>query len=107
MSSVLYSPIVDSMSALSRASQTVPMDGAIPASTSAVVKEIDVYCDPASELNRIRFNSDHGSQYTSWAWGKRLRDAGLLSSMGTVGDSDNAMMASFWGTMQIELLDRK
>jgi hypothetical protein len=31
----------------------------------------------------------------------------MLSSMGTVGDSDNAMMESFWGTMQIELLDRK
>ena len=49
MHSVLYSPIVDSMSALSRASPTVPMDGAIPASTNAVVNAIDVYCDPASE----------------------------------------------------------
>ena len=28
--------------------------------------------------------------------------------MGTVGDCyDNAMMESFWGTMQIELLDRE
>jgi putative transposase len=52
-------------------------------------------------------HSDHGCQYTSWAFGKRLRDAGLLASMGTVGDCyDNAMMESFWGTMQIELLDR-
>jgi putative transposase len=32
-------------------------------------------------------HSDHGSQYTSWAFGKRLRDAGLLGSMGSVGDS--------------------
>ena len=53
-------------------------------------------------------HSDHGSQYTSWAFGKRLRDAGLLGSMGTVGDCyDNAMMESFWGTMQLELLDSK
>ena len=38
-------------------------------------------------------HSDHGTQYTSWAFGKRLRDAGLLGSMGTVGDCyDNAMM---------------
>jgi putative transposase len=53
-------------------------------------------------------HSDHGSQYTSWAFGQRLRTAGLLASMGTVGDCyDNAMMESFWGTMQLELLDTK
>jgi putative transposase len=53
-------------------------------------------------------HSDHGAQYTSWAFGQRLRTAGLLASMGTVGDCyDNAMMESFWGTMQLELLDTK
>jgi putative transposase len=53
-------------------------------------------------------HSDHGAQYTSWAFGQRLRNAGLLASMGTVGDCyDNAMMESFWGTMQLELLDTK
>lgn len=53
-------------------------------------------------------HSDHGSQYTSWAFGQRLRAAGMLTSMGTVGDCyDNAMMESFWGTMQLELLDTK
>jgi len=31
-------------------------------------------------------HSDHGSTYTSWAFGRRLRAAGLLGSMGTVGD---------------------
>lgn len=53
-------------------------------------------------------HSDHGTQYTSWAFGKRLREAGLLGSMGTVGDCyDNSMMESFWGSMQLELLDRQ
>jgi putative transposase len=53
-------------------------------------------------------HSDHGSQYTSWAFGQRLRTAGLLASMGTVGDCyDNAMMESFWGTLQLELLDAR
>lgn len=57
---------------------------------------------------RTVLHSDHGAQFTSWAFGKRLRDAGLLASMGTVGDCyDNAMMESFWGTMQLELLDSK
>ena len=52
-------------------------------------------------------HSDHGSQYTSWAFGQRLRAAGLLASMGTVGDCyDNAMMESFWGTLQLEVLDQ-
>jgi putative transposase len=53
-------------------------------------------------------HSDHGSQYTSWAFGQRIRAAGLLGSMGSVGDCyDNAMMESFWGTMQMELLDSR
>jgi putative transposase len=53
-------------------------------------------------------HSDHGSQYTAWAFGQRLQAAGLLASMGTIGDCyDNAMMESFWGTMQLELLDTK
>ena len=37
-----------------------------------------------------------------------MRSAGLLPSFGTVGDGlDNAMMESFWSSMQIELLNRK
>ena len=51
-------------------------------------------------------HSDHGSQYTSWVFGRRLRAAGLLGSMGTVGDCfDNSVAESFFGTLQLELLD--
>jgi len=53
-------------------------------------------------------HSDHGTQYTSWAFGQRLRKAGLLGSMGTVGDAlDNAMAESFFATIQLELFDRQ
>ncbi len=53
-------------------------------------------------------HSDRGSQYTAWAFGQRLRSAGLLGSMGRVASAlDNSMMESFIGTMQRELLDRK
>ena len=31
-------------------------------------------------------HADHGAQYTSWAFGRRLRAAGLLGSMGSIGD---------------------
>ena len=51
-------------------------------------------------------HSDHGSQYTSWAFGRRHRSAGLLGSMGTIGDCfDNSVAESFFGTLQLELLD--
>jgi transposase InsO family protein len=52
-------------------------------------------------------HADHGVQFTSWVFTQKIRDAGLLPSFGTVGDGlDNAMMESFWSSMQIELLDR-
>src|SRR6266481_599649 len=43
ISSVLYRPIVDSISALSRASPTVPMDASIPASIRCAVNAKLVY----------------------------------------------------------------
>jgi putative transposase len=52
-------------------------------------------------------HADRGTQYTSWVFGHRLREAGLLGSMGKVASSvDNALIESFWSTMQRELLDR-
>jgi transposase InsO family protein len=53
-------------------------------------------------------HADHGCQYTSWVFGQRLRAAGILGSMGTVGDAlDNAMAESFFAALQVELLDRR
>jgi putative transposase len=60
------------------------------------------------EAGQTVAHSDHGSQYTSWAFGQRLRQAGLLGSMGSIGDCyDNSMVESFFGTLQLELLDRQ
>jgi putative transposase len=53
-------------------------------------------------------HTDQGSQYTSFAFTRRLRDAGITPSMGTVGDAlDNAMCESLIGTMKLELLNRQ
>ena len=53
-------------------------------------------------------HSDQGSQYTSIAFGKRCREAGVRPSMGSVGDAyDNAMAESFFATLECELLDRR
>jgi putative transposase len=53
-------------------------------------------------------HTDHGSQYTSFAFTRRLRDAGITPSMGSVGDAlDNAMCESLIGTMKVELFNRQ
>jgi putative transposase len=52
-------------------------------------------------------HSDHGTQYTSVAFGQRCGQAGIRPSMGSVGDAyDNAMCESFFASLECELLDR-
>jgi hypothetical protein len=46
-------------------------------------------------------------QYTSLAFGRRLQQAGLVASRGSIGDAlDNAVAESFFATLECELLDR-
>jgi putative transposase len=53
-------------------------------------------------------HSDRGCQYTSYAFGKRCQEAGVMPSMGSVGDAyDNAMAESFFATLERELLNRR
>jgi len=47
-----------------------------------------------------------GGQYTSLALTIRLREAGILGSMGTVGDTLDNAVESFLATLRTELLDR-
>ena len=57
---------------------------------------------------RAVIHGDHGPQFTSWTFTQRARQAGLLPSLGSVGDPyDNAVIESFWGRMPVELLDRQ
>jgi putative transposase len=52
-------------------------------------------------------HSDRGSQYTSVEFGSRLKEAGLLPSMGSVADAyDNSMAESFVSTLKRELIHR-
>ena len=52
-------------------------------------------------------HSDQGTQYTSIAFGRRCKKAGVRPSMGSVGDCyDNAMCESFFATLECELIDR-
>ncbi|HBD1584462.1 TPA: IS3 family transposase [Escherichia coli] len=53
-------------------------------------------------------HSDKGSQYVSLAYTQRLKEAGLLTSTGSTGDSyDNAMAESINGLYKAEVIHRK
>lgn len=60
--------------------------------------------DPAPGLVH---HSDRGTQYTSLALGARLREAGIAASMGAPGTAyDNALVESFFASLETELIDR-
>ena len=47
-------------------------------------------------------------QFTSWSFSQKVREAGLVPSIGAIGcPYDNAVVEAFWGRMQVELLNRK
>ena len=62
----------------------------------------------ARQPQAVIHHSDQGCQYTSYAFGRRCREAGVRPSMGTVGCAyDNAMCESFFATLECELLDQQ
>jgi len=53
-------------------------------------------------------HSDHGCQYTALLFGEHCQAAGIRCSMGSVGDCyDNAMVESFFASLECELLARQ
>jgi len=76
--------------------------------TSLVINALGMAIQNREPTDQTVIHSDQGTQFTSWAFTQRVLDAGLLPSMGSVGDCyDNAKMESFWSRVQVELLDRK
>jgi putative transposase len=74
--------------------------------TELVTAAFDMAVAQRQPVNVI-FHSDHGTQYTSIAFGQRCRQAGVVPSMGSVGDAfDNALCESFFASLECELLDR-
>jgi len=52
-------------------------------------------------------HSDRGAQYTSLTFSRRCQDAGVVPSMGSVGDAyDNALVEAFFASLKTELLTR-
>ena len=57
---------------------------------------------------KVIHHSDHGCQYTSYAFGKRCQQMNVMPSMGTVGDAyDNAMAESVFASLEKELLKHR
>jgi putative transposase len=57
---------------------------------------------------QVIHHSDRGTQYTSFAFGKRCQEMNVMPSVGSVGDAyDNAMAESFFATLECELLNRR
>jgi putative transposase len=75
--------------------------------TELVLDALDMAISQRQPAPGLVCHSDHGCQYTSFAYGRRLAASELVASMGTVGDAlDNAVAESFFATLECELLDR-
>jgi putative transposase len=76
--------------------------------TKLVLDALGMATQRRERRDGLIMHSDRGVQFTSWAYSQRLRETGVAPSMGAVGTAaDNAMMESFWGRMQVELLNRR
>ena len=75
--------------------------------TELVTDALDMALFVRRPQDGLVLHSDRGCQYTSFAFGRRCEEAGIVPSMGSVGDAyDNAMIESFFATLETELLDR-
>ncbi len=75
--------------------------------TSLVLDALEMAIARRRPTTATVFHSDRGTQYTSLAFGRRCREAGIAGSMGSVGDAyDNAVAESFFATLETELIDR-
>jgi putative transposase len=76
--------------------------------TELVLAALDMALGIRRPVAGVIHHSDHGCQYTSLAFGERCRRAGVLPSLGSVGDCfDNAITESFFATLECELLARQ
>ena len=75
--------------------------------TELVLAALEMAYSQRTPCPKVIFHSDHGTQYTSIAFGQRCDELGVRPSMGSVGDAyDNAMAESFFASLECEVLDR-
>jgi putative transposase len=72
-----------------------------------VIEAVDMAVWRRRPAEGVIHHSDQGGQYSSLAFGRRLREAGLVGPMGSRGDCyDHATAESFFATLECELLAR-
>ena len=75
--------------------------------TELILDALDMAISVRRPGEGLIHHSDRGTQYTSIAFGRRCREAGIALSMGSTGDAyDNAMAESFFASLETELIDR-
>lgn len=75
--------------------------------TELILDALDMAISRRRPGEGLIHHSDRGTQYTSIAFGRRCREAGIALSMGSTGDCfDNAMAESFFASLETELIDR-
>lgn len=75
--------------------------------TELVVDALDMATSRRRPGPGLVHHSDQGAQYVALAFSRRLRDAGIAASMGSVGTAyDNAAAESLFATIKRELVHR-
>jgi putative transposase len=75
--------------------------------TALVVEALNMAMWNRRPAGKVIHHSDRGAQYTSLAFTRRCREAGVAPSTGSVGDAyDNALAEAFFATLETELLMR-
>jgi putative transposase len=75
--------------------------------TELVLAALEMAVRTRRPAHGVIHHSDQGAQYTSVAFGRCCAEAGVVPSTGSVGDCfDNAITASFFATVECELLAR-
>jgi transposase InsO family protein len=75
--------------------------------TELVLATLEMAYTQRAPCPKVIFHSDHGTQFTSIAFGQRCEELGVRPSMGSVGDAyDNALAESFFASLECEVLDR-
>jgi putative transposase len=74
-------------------------------STQLVLDALEFARWRRGDVAGVVHHSDHGCQYTSYAFSRGCKEAGIVPSMGSVGDCfDNALSESFNATIEKELV---
>jgi len=76
--------------------------------TELVLDALGMAVTARRPAGQVIAHSDHGSQYTSLAYGTYAKTSGIDLSMGSVGDPwDNAVAETFFASLEKELLRRE